>query len=350
MKRWFPIVLTFVLLLSLVSCGNGRAPSSTQAADVSGDLESTDGSPTPVTTEEDVRALYAADYEKDPTLPAIASITAYQGDFLVQFGSHPADAKWLDWVYGQSGIRRRMMFLDQELLDLKITGPASVEVTLGGENIYNGVPSFPHVKIACLNLCYDELGMPLDYDFYSSAEVTGTEDYWARAGESWPMGMAGRREAIRSAQLDAGGVTVAFAPLADGSDFTSAYCEIPYTTVALSEDNTTLTITMQDTFLDSGDPKDALGEPLSLEYLKERGSLYPEDFPAGELTGNCVLVEKAVLDQKGEDALLILSLNTACLGEDGFFRFTADTGYTGIADDGPYLRVQLNATNELFAH
>jgi len=34
---------------------------------------------------------------------------------------------------------------------------------------------------------------------------------------------------------------------------------------------------------------------------------------------------------------------------DGYYRFTAETGYTGIADTGPYLRVTLNATNELFA-
>ncbi len=66
------------------------------------------------------------------------------------------------------------------------------------------------------------------------------------------MGMQGRREAIRSAQVDAGGLTVAFAPLADGSDFVAAYCEIPYTEVALSEDGMTLTVTMHDTFLSSG--------------------------------------------------------------------------------------------------
>ena len=86
------------------------------------------------------------------------------------------------------------------------------------------------------------------------------------------------------------------------------------------------------------------------EVLKEYGSLYPNDFPAGELTGNCVLVKNAILKQKGNDALLTLSLNTDYLGDDGFFRFTADKGYTGIADNGPYLRIQLNATNDLFAH
>ena len=49
------------------------------------------------------------------------------------------------------------------------------------------------------------------------------------------MGMQERREAVRSAQIDAGGVTVAFAPLADGSDFTAAYCEIPYTKISFPE-------------------------------------------------------------------------------------------------------------------
>ena len=66
------------------------------------------------------------------------------------------------------------------------------------------------------------------------------------------MGMQGRREAIRSAQVDAGGLTVAFAPLADGRDFVAAYCEIPYTEVALSEDGMTLTVTMHDPILHSG--------------------------------------------------------------------------------------------------
>ena len=349
MKKLFQIVLSLVLLLSLASCANSEKPSLPQTSDAPKVLESTEDALNPVTTEDEVRALYASDYEMDGTLPAIASITEYQGDFLVQLGIYPGETKYLDWVYGQSGIRRRRMLVDQELLDLEITGVACVEVTQGGANIYNGVPSFPCVKTMCLSLCYDELGMPLDYDFYSSAEICSTERYWATAGENWPMGMPGRREAICSAQLDAGGVTVAFAPLADGSDFFAAYCEIPYTDVTLSKDNSTLTITMHDTFLDSGDPKNALDEPPSMEVLKKYGSLYPNDFPAGELMGNCVLVKKAILEQKGSDALLTLSLNTDCLEDDGFFRFTADNGYTGIADNGPYLRIQLNATNDLFA-
>ena len=144
-------------------------------------------------------------------------------------------------------------------------------------------------------------------------------------------------------------LTVAFAPLADGSDFVAAYCEIPYTEVALSEDGMTLTVTMHDTFLSSG----ALSKDVDLDFLKEYGSLYPESFPAGELAGSCTLIENADLRQDGNNAVLTVTLADGPIHGrnfgDGYYRFTAETGYTGIADTGPYLRVTLNATDELFA-
>ena len=139
------------------------------------------------------------------------------------------------------------------------------------------------------------------------------------------------------------------APLADGSDFTAAYCEIPYTEVALSEDGMTLTVTMHDTFLSSG----TLSKDVDPDFLKEYGSLYPESFPAGELAGSCTLIENADLRQDGNIAVLTVTLADGPIHGrnfgDGYYRFTAETGYTGIADIGPYLRVTLNATNELFA-
>lgn len=164
------------------------------------------------------------------------------------------------------------------------------------------------------------------------------------------MGMAGRREAVRSAQIDAGGVTVAFAPLADGSDFTAAYCEIPYTEVSLPENGNVLFVTFHDTFLDSGE----LADGVTGEFLHSYGSLYPEDFPAGELSGSCVLIQKAEITQEGNNVVLTLTLDTDRLSEDplgngdGYFQFTAGTGCTGVADNGPYFRLQLRITNPLF--
>lgn len=53
-----------------------------------------------MTTEEEVRAIYAAD--PDPFPPENLTITPYEGDFLVQI-DRDTYAPMLDWVYGQSG-------------------------------------------------------------------------------------------------------------------------------------------------------------------------------------------------------------------------------------------------------
>ena len=350
MKKTFAFLSALLLLISLTSCG--AAPAQKEEKTDSGNSSpaaAADDTPTPVTTEEEVRALYAPDYEKDSTDPPILEIIPYEGDFLVRRGWEN-DSQWMDWVYGQSGIRRRMLCLYEPLLNCEIQGQASVEVVTGGPNAFNGVPGFPHVENVSLNLIYDEQGMPLDYNPYSSGATSSSDIYWANAGESYSMGMAGRREAVRSAQIDAGGVTVAFAPLADGSDFTAAYCEIPYTEVSLPENGNVLFVTFHDTFLDSGE----LAEGVTTDYLHSYGSLYPEDFPAGELSGSCVLIKKAEITQEGNNVVLTLTLDTDRLSEDplgngdGYFQFTAGTGCTGVADNGPYFRLQLRITNPLF--
>lgn len=358
MKQIRALFLTLLLLCTLCACGApAKEPVTPQTPEVDAPETSAPASEvlTPVTSEEEVRTLYAPDYEADPTNPPILSVTEYEGDYLVRLGSEH-DTQWLDWVYGQSGIRRRMLFVDAELLELEIEAPACIRAVIGGPNIYNGVPGFPRVERVALNLLYDELGQALDYDVYSSgSSASSTETYWANAGERWAMGMNGRREAIRSAQIDAGGITVAFAPLADGSDFTAAYCEIPLTTVVLSEDNSTLTITMQNTYLDSGELNKDTDSTEFLQYLAEYGSLYPADFPEGQLSGSCLLAKSAELHQEGDNAVLTVRMDTDWLADnsrsgEAYFQFTNDGGYTGIADTGSYLRIQLRATTELFDH
>ena len=343
MKKHLSFLTALLLLLSLAACGTAPAKDEQSPDNSEAQTDKTSepsGTFTPVTTEEKVRALYAAD---GSTAPESLTITPYAGDFLVQIGS-VEDTIQLDWVYGQSGIRRRMLFLHEPLLDCKIQDKASIEVVTGGLNVHSGVPRFPHVESVDLGSLYDERGLALDYD---SAYISGTSDsspYWAGPGESYYMGMQGRREAVRSAQIDAGGVTVAFAPLADGSDFDAAYCEIPYTLVSLPENGNVLSVTFYDTFLDSGE----LAEGVNPDHLHRRGSLYPEDFPAGELTGSCVLIRKAEIAQEGNNVVLTLTLDTDRLSadpleedNDNYFQFTADTNYTGIGDDGPYFRLQL---------
>ena len=333
MKKLPSLLLAALLLLSLPACGQGPAPDS--SAPTQGD--------SPVTTEAEVRALYAGEEDAE-----ILSVEAYQGDFLVTLGGgFNTGTTYLDWVYGESGIRRRMLWLDEPIISCKILEPAAVYVVSGGPNAMNrGVPEFPTLKYASLNLLYDEQGRETDYNYYTDPFTYETRTYWAGTGESYGMGMEGQRVAIRSAQLDAGGLTVAFAPLADGSGFADAYCKIPYTEVGLSENGLTLTVTLHDTFLDSGE----LGEDVDVDFLQEYGSLYPESFPAGELSGECRLVKRAELHQDGSDAVLTVTLDEGPIHSqtswDGYYRFTAMSDCTGLSDIGPYLRVQLNASNE----
>ena len=339
MKKILSLALAALLLLSLTACGENPAPSSPGS---SGDVSSAGSSQTdalrPVTTEEEVRALYGDDAS------LITSIEAYQGDFLVKLGTDDSCPS-LDWVYGQSGIRRRMLWLDEPLIRCEIREQASVKVITGGPNTYNGVPGFPHVETAALGLAYDEQGRELS-DSPSDRAIHGSGAYWAGAGENYPMGRLGRRAAIRAAQIDAEGLTVAFAPLADGSDFLSSTYAIPYAEVGLSQDSRTLTVILRDTFLDCG----TLSKDADLDFLREYGSLYPESFPAGELAGSCVLIEKAELRQDGNDAVLTVTLDESHLHGsyqgDAAFRFTAETGYTGPGDVGPFLRVTVHAVTE----
>ena len=339
MKKLLSLALAVLLPLSLAACGDGPAPS---FAGSSGDVSSSAGSAqteefTPVTTEAEVRALYEGEEDTE-----IVSVEAYQGDFLVTL---EGGATILDWVYGESGIRRQLLWLSELILSREINGQADVRVVTGGPSVYDSFFGFPHVEWAGLSPVYDQQGRELS-DSPSDRAIHGSGAYWAGAGENYPMGRLGRRAAIRAAQIDAEGLTVAFAPLADGSDFLSSTCAIPYAEVGLSQDSRTLTVTLRDTFLDCG----TLSKDADLDFLREYGSLYPESFPAGELAGSCVLIEKAELRQDGNDAVLTVTLDESHLHGsyqgDAAFRFTAETGYIGPGDVGPFLRVTVHAVTE----
>ena len=68
-----------------------------------------------------------------------------------------------------------------------------------------------------------------------------------------------------------------------------------------------------------------------------------------------MLIKKAEIAQEGNNVILTLTLDTDRLSEDplkgeddAYFLFTADTSHTGIADNGPYFRLQLWIADELF--
>lgn len=192
MKKLISLALAALLLLNLAACGESSVsnPSGSSGDSSSSADPAQPDAFSPVTTEDEIRALYGDDAS------LITSIEAYQGDFLVKLGTDE-DCPSLDWVYGQSGIRRRMLWLDTPLLRCEIESQASVRVVTGGPNIYNGVPGFPRVELATLCLLYDEQGRDRGYDPYVSPGIGSSEIYWAGAGERYSMGCraAGRPSA-----------------------------------------------------------------------------------------------------------------------------------------------------------
>lgn len=117
--------------------------------------------------------------------------------------------------------------------------------------------------------------------------------------------------------------------------------------ISFPENGNVIFVRFHNTFLDSGE----LADGVTTDYLKIYGSLYPEDFPAGELTGNCLLIEKAEITQEKNDVVLTITLNVdrlseTPLGDEGFFQYTADRSYTGMGDVGPYFHIQIRVADD----
>lgn len=313
------------LLAALTLCGCSQKPAPSAGGSAPASSAPAEEERTPVTTEAEVRALYGAE------ATSIVSVTPYEGDFLVRMDfAGPV----LDWVYGKSGVRRELMLLTEGITSVEICAAGYVNVLTDGVSIHNGHRSFPHYETASILNRYNEYGDALPYGDGHS-DVDGRQTYWAPITEAHSLGMEGRREALSGAQLEVSGLSLSFGPLADGSDFASAYCWVPDTEISYDERNRTLTVTCHVTYLDSGELNKESG--VDEAYLRENGSIYPADFPEGPLAGRCRLVESSYVTQSGDDAVILLVL-AECEEQ---VQYTVETGYEGPADTAPYLRLKL---------
>lgn len=313
------------LLAALTLCGCVQKPTPAASGSSPASSAPSEEERTPVTTEAEVRALYG------PDAGWISRITPYQGDFLVQLDSA---GPMFDWVYGKSGVRRELMMMTEGAESVEILGTGYIQVLTDGVNVHNGQRYFPHYETASIIDRYDEYGDAMPYGGGHS-DVDGRQTYWAPITEAHCLGMEGRREALSGAQLEVSGLSLSFGPLADGSDFTSAYCWVPDTDISYDERNRTLTVTCHNTYLDSGELNKESG--VDEAYLRANGSIYPADFPEGPLAGRCRLVESSYVTQSGDDAVILLVL-AECEEQ---VQYTVETGYEGPADTAPYLRLKL---------
>lgn len=316
MRRW--ILVIFCLLL-LAGCGGASQGS---LADEDGGAADTVSLPV---TEETIRAAYEAEGA------AVLKITSYEGDFLVELG--PEERPALDWVFGTTGIRRRLYTGFSGIRDYEILYAGCVSFTTDG-TLYDTVyHDFPQSGTVSFDGIWDENGQSSPYDPYGSGMTADTEPYWAPLEEPASFGMAGRSEALLDARVTVSGLELLFGPMS-GQDFEAAFCAPPLVEVACEGD--VMTLTCRDTYLDC--TALAQGEPEDLERLQLQGTLYPGSFPAGPLEGSNRFVSRAEVSQEGSGVAVRLTLTEAA------GQYTVAREYLGPADNGPYLRLSLRET------
>ena len=316
MKRW---IWVFLCLLLLAGCGGAS-----QGSLAGEDGGAADTVSLPV-TEETIRAAYEAEGA------AVLKITSYAGDFLVELG--PEERPALDWVFGTTGIRRRLYTGFSGIRDYEILYADCVSFTTDGTLYDTAYHDFPQSGTVSFDGIWDEYGQSSPYDPYGSGMTADTEPYWAPLEEPASFGMAGRSEALLDARVTVSGLELLFGPMS-GQDFEAAFCAPPLVEVACEGD--VMTLTCRDTYLDCT----ALtqGEPEDLERLQQQGTLYPDSFPAGPLDGSNRFISRAEVSQEGSGVAVRLTL-TEDAGQ-----YTVSREYLGPADSGPYLRLSLRET------
>lgn len=315
MRRSAPAILC---LLLLIGCGSRAAGPAAERSECAGDAL-----PLPI-TEEALRAVYAEEQQE------ILRITAYEGDFLVETG--PESRPALDWVFGSTGIRRRLYVGFSGIRDYEILYAGCVRFTTEGILFDSAYRDFPQSGTVSFSDAWDQDGALVSYDVYHSGETAALETYWAPLDEPASFGMEGRSEAVLDARVTVTGLEILFGPMS-GQDFDAALCAPPLTEIACS--GNAMTITCHDTYLDCM----ALtqGEtPEDLERLQMTGTLYPGCFPTGPLpNGSNRFLSQAEIAQDGSNVVVRLTL-TESAG-----RYAVETTYLGPDDNGPGIRLSL---------
>lgn len=312
MRRW---ILVFFCLLLLAGCG--AAPQDSPV----GEEDGISGAVSLPVTEEAIRAVYGAEGA------AVLAVTPYEGDFLVELG--PEERPALDWVFGSTGIRRRLYTGFAGIRDYEILYAGCVCFTTDGTLYDTSYHDFPQSGTVSFDGSWDENGQVSTYDPYSSGMTAAMGPYWAPLAEPASFGMAGRSEALLDARVTVSGLELLFGPMS-GRDFNAAFCAPPLVEVACA--GNVMTLTCHDTYLDC--MALAQGEPKDLELLQQQGTLYPGSFPEGPLEGSNRFISRAEVSQEGSSLTVRLTL-TEDAGQ-----YTVSREYQGN-DSGPYLRLSL---------
>lgn len=325
MKRY--LFLAFVILL-LTGCSTGENNSAPPDSCEPSPAETTHQNVTEPITAESLRAEYEAEGF------TIREIIPYEGDFLVYYGTEPYNGIF-QWVYTDTGLHAPLLFSSREVLSYEILYPGRIRVLQGPDNMVNGAMSFPTHQYATTALPVWENG-EVPTDLYASGSVE-QQTYWAPVSEGHVWGWNHGKVALVDLRITARGIEAVFGPTADNiGDFFAAASSAPVMDTDYDEAANTLTLTFQNTTLNSGDP----AEFYDMAVHEDHGTnceLYglPPSFPAGVLEGSNLFISRAEVREDGENTLLILTLTETAQ------QYTAETGQLLQNESRPFLRLSL---------
>lgn len=285
--------------------------------------------------EESIRTLYRWEgYGVD-------KITPWQGDYLVEY-----DYGMLDWIFGDTGRRVRLVSAADEVASYKILERGRVEVTTTGMSQITPWQGLPEIyECAVLG---DENGYldPSRWNYAAHTEAR-PDTVWLDPAQPLAYGLpvdeeagenSGRYEQIYDARVGVNDLSVAFIPSGDSlerfSSFFPAVCTVPSVTIDCAAEGRVMTVRLHNTALESGGgTEEEIAQMLAwIGPDSVYGGLYPCVFPAGSLGRDNHFFTGASIAQDGEDAVITLRLTGRA------YRYTVESG--DFMEDGiPYLRL-----------
>lgn len=284
--------------------------------------------------EESIRTLYRWEGY------GVEKITPWEGDFLVEY-----DYGMLDWVFGSTGRRVRLVSASDEVASYRILDRGRVEVTTTGWSQVTPWQGLPETyECAVLG---DENGYldPSRWNYDAHTESRASV-IWLDPAQALNYGLEfneeeaspGRFEQIYDARVGVNDLSVAFIP--SGADverfmsFFPAVCTVPSVAISCDAESRVMTVRLRNTALASGG---ATEEEIAqmLEWIgpdSPYAGLYPHSFPTGSLGRDNHFFAGASIAQDGEDAVITLRLTGRA------YRYTVESG--DFMEDGiPYLRL-----------
>ena len=257
----------------------------------------------------------------------IREILPYEGDWMIYAEDSPDCGQFL-WYYTKAEILAPLYVCTRNILDYEILYPGCIRILAGENNIFNGWKDFPTYYVAHTALVLDQEGN-MNNPLYSDT-LAERETYYAPIEESHSVGCL-REESVVDLRITASGAEIVFGPVeSNTTDFFAAASSPPLTDITCERN--IMTLTFRKTALTSGDPP-VYDDPQQQKYHAEYVELYgfPTAFPAGSVEGNSLFIEKAEIQERGEDTTLTLTLTEKA----GFY--TVETGQLLRDESRPYL-------------